>query len=63
MNPLRIILVGLVLVLIGVLVPFLIVIDIIAPSYLFGLVSFVCSLTGVLLGVVGASWYRREQDR
>jgi len=53
----RIIVAGFVLVLFGFAVPFLMCIQVMAPSFFLCLLSFGASVSGVLLGIVGAAWY------
>jgi hypothetical protein len=53
----RIIVIGFVLVLFGFVVPFLMCIKVMAPSFALGFLSFGASVTGVLLGIIGVSWY------
>jgi len=63
MDPLYIILVGLILVLLGVALPLLMVLQVIRATYCLGFVSFASSIGGVLLGVVGASRRRHGRGR
>ena len=58
-NPLRILVVGFLLVLFGVAVPLLTVIQLIEASFFWLFLSFTASVAGVLLGVIGAAYYTR----
>lgn len=63
MDPLLIILLGLILALTGVALPLLMVVNVIQASYALAFLSFACSIGGVLLGVVGASRQRLGRGR
>jgi len=56
-QPWKIIAIGFVLVLLGFLVPFLMVIGIIQPSFLLSFLSHGASVSGLLLGIIGAALY------
>ncbi len=58
-HPLKIIIIGFFLVLVGFVVPFLMVIDVIKPSYLLSFLSHGASVSGLLLGIIGAAMYSR----
>lgn len=58
-NPLRIILVGFFLVVFGAVVPFLTVLNLIEASFFWLFLSFVSSLAGLILGLIGAAYYTR----
>lgn len=68
-DPRAIVLIGLVLVVAGVVLPFLMVMRIIPPNWILSFVSFAASVSGVMLGLVGAAlWTRvdiaqRRRDR
>ncbi|MBN1661501.1 MAG: hypothetical protein JXA93_24120 [Anaerolineae bacterium] len=53
----RLIAIGFVLVLFGFVVPFLMCIQVMAPSFALCFLSFSASVTGVLLGIIGVSEY------
>lgn len=59
MHPRNIILLGLVLVLLGFVLPFLMVLRVVDPSFLLSFLSYGASITGLLLGLIGAAWYVR----
>jgi hypothetical protein len=59
MHPRNIILLGLVLVLLGFVLPFLMVLRVIEPSFLLSFLSYGASITWLLLGLMGAAWYVR----
>ncbi len=56
-RPWVLILIGFVLVVIGVAVPFLIVIRMIPSTFFLNFFSYGASLTGLFLGIIGASQY------
>ncbi len=55
--PWGLILIGLVLVVIGVAVPFLMVIRVVPSTFFLNFFSYGASLTGLFLGIIGASQY------
>jgi len=57
MSPLGLIFAGFLLSLTGVVLPFLIVIHIIPSTFFLNFFSYGASLTGLFLGVIGASRY------
>ena len=59
MHPRNIILLGLVLVLLGFVLPFLMVLRLLEASFLLSFLSYGASITGLLLGLIGAAWYVR----
>jgi hypothetical protein len=61
--PWGLILIGFVLVLIGVVLPFLMVIRAIPSTFFLNFFAYGASLTGLFLGIIGASTYMRNRDR
>jgi hypothetical protein len=59
LHPLKIIFIGFVLVLFGFLAPFLMVIGVIKTSYWLSFLSHGASVSGLLLGIIGAAMYSR----
>jgi hypothetical protein len=57
LDPRQIILIGFVLVVLGFVIPFLMVIRIIEPSFFLGFLSYGASVAGLFLGLIGAAWY------
>jgi hypothetical protein len=57
--PWGLILIGFLLSLTGMILPFLIVIHIVPSTFFLNFFSYGASLTGVMLGVIGASLYIR----
>ena len=59
LHPREIIALGFVLVLFGFLAPFLMTIKVVEASFVLSFVSYGASVSGLLLGIVGAAWYSR----
>jgi len=59
LQPWKIILIGFLLVLLGFLIPFLMVIDIIEANLLLSFLSHGASVAGLFLGLIGAASYVR----
>ncbi len=55
MRPWKLILIGLLLSLMGVALPLLMVIHVIPSTFFLNFFSFGASLTGLILGIIGAS--------
>jgi hypothetical protein len=62
-HPKKIIAIGFVLVLIGFVVPFLMVLQIIKAGFLLSFLSFGASIAGLFLGIIGAASYIRLDKR
>ena len=63
LPPWSLILIGFVLVVIGVVLPFLMVIRAIPSTFFLNFFAYGASLTGLFLGIIGASTYMRNRDR
>jgi hypothetical protein len=59
----KLILWGLGGVLVGVALPFLMVLDYIEPTFLLGFVSFAASVGGLTLGMIGSAMYARGRQK
>ncbi len=59
----RLLWVGFFLVLIGAVLPFLIVIQVIESTFLLNFVAFAASTTGIFLGVIGTATYVADKRR
>lgn len=59
LPPGKMIAIGLILVLFGFLAPLLMVIDVIETSFFLSFLSHGASVSGLLLGIVGAALYSR----
>ena len=58
-NPVHLILIGLVLVILGAALPFLMVIHIIRSTFFLNFFSYAASLAGLFLGLIGSATYVR----
>jgi hypothetical protein len=63
MRPWQLILFGFVLSMMGVVFPFLMVIQVLPSTFLLNFFSYASSLTGLFLGIIGASGYIRENRK
>lgn len=63
MRPWVLILIGLVLSLMGVALPLLMVIQVIASTFFLNFFSFTASMSGLILGIMGASLYVRQHRK
>jgi hypothetical protein len=61
--PVRIILFGFMLVVLGFVIAVLMTIRIIEPSLFLGLVSYLSSFGGLFLGIMGTALYVRDERR
>lgn len=59
----RLMLIGLVLLLAGVILPLLMVLRILEPSFFLSFLGYIASVSGLLLGIIGAATYRRDGRR
>jgi hypothetical protein len=62
-NPKYLILVGFVLVLLGAIVPFLMVMGILQSSFFLNFFSYISSVLGLFLGIIGASMVIRQNRK
>jgi hypothetical protein len=63
MSPLGLIFAGFFLSLTGVILPFLMVLHIIPSTFFLNFFSYGASLTGLFLGIIGASGYVSEKRK
>jgi hypothetical protein len=63
MRPLGLILLGFLLSLMGVVLPFLMVLHIVPSTFFLNFFSYAGSVTGLILGILGASLYVREKRK
>ena len=63
MRPLNLILIGLLLSLLGVALPFLMLMHIFPSTFFLNFFAFTASMTGLILGIIGASMYVREHRK
>ena len=60
-SPLKLIAVGLVLLLLGALLPFLMLLGLIESTLFLNIVAVVCSISGLTTGFMGAAFYIRQK--
>jgi len=63
LSPRILVGIGFVLVVIGVVVPFLMVMKIIPSTFFLNFLSFTASVSGLIMGMYGAAMYVREHRR
>jgi hypothetical protein len=63
MRPWQFILLGFILSMMGVIFPFLMVIQVLPSTFFLNFFSYTASITGLFLGIIGASRYVRENRR
>jgi hypothetical protein len=63
MEPKRILIIGFFLVLTGFVLPLLMVIKVIEPTFLLSFLSYGSSLTGLILGFIGAARYTQTMRK
>lgn len=63
MRPLQLLFLGLLLSLLGVFLPFLMVIHVLGSTFFLNFFSYFAQLTGLILGIIGASRYVRERRK
>ncbi|MCL4868992.1 MAG: hypothetical protein KJ063_08495 [Anaerolineae bacterium] len=61
-SPLGLILIGFTLVIVGFLIPFLMMAQIIQSGFILAFVSYIASLGGLIMGVIGAAGFGRERQ-
>jgi hypothetical protein len=62
-NPKNLIWIGLVLVILGAVVPFLMVMGILQSSFFLNFFSYISSVLGLFLGIIGASMIIRQNRK
>jgi len=63
MRPWQLILLGFILSMMGVIFPFLMVIQFLPSTFFLNFFSYTVSITGLFLGIIGASRYVKENRR
>jgi hypothetical protein len=62
-HPLRTILIGFALAVLGVVLPFLMVLHILKSTFFLNFFSYTASLVGLILGIIGAASYVRLKKK
>lgn len=60
-SPARLILLGFVLLMIGVCVPFLMLLQLLESTLFLSFLSYLSSVAGLVIGIVGAALYTRAE--
>jgi hypothetical protein len=63
LSPVKVILIGLSLAILGVVIPFLMVLHVIQSTFFLNFFSYGSSTVGLILGVIGASMYARLKKK
>ncbi len=63
LSPVQLILIGFILSLLGVILPLLMVIHIVQSTFFINFVSYIASVIGLFLGIIGAASYIREHRK
>ena len=63
MRPWQLILLGFILSMMGVIFPFLMVIQILPSTFFLNFFSYTASMIGLFLGIIGASRYVKENRK
>jgi hypothetical protein len=63
LSPVTIILIGLGLVILGVVLPFLMVLHVIESTFFLNFFSYGASLVGLFLGLIGSAGYVRQRKK
>jgi hypothetical protein len=63
MRPWQLILLGFILSMMGVIFPFLMVIQVLPSTFFLNFFSYTGSMTGLFLGIIGASRYVKENRK
>ena len=56
-NPVRLMVIGFVLLVIGVIFPFLMVLQVLESTFFLNFASYLAQVSGLFLGVIGAALY------
>ncbi len=63
MQPWNLILLGFLLSVLGVVLPFLMVLNVLNSTFFLNFFSFIASMTGLILGITGAALYVRQRRK
>jgi hypothetical protein len=62
-QPLRLILIGFVLVTLGMVLPFLMVMQVVKSTFFLNFFAFGASVSGIFLGIIGGAMYVRQTQK
>ncbi len=63
MSPWSLILIGFLLSILGIALPFLMLIQVIPSTFFLNFFAFICMVTGLSLGIIGAGTYFRQRRK
>jgi len=63
LTPIRLMIIAFVFLLLGVILPFLMVMEIFESTFFLNFLSFILSLIGIVIGVIGSVYYVRINRR
>lgn len=58
----KIIFIGFIMVVIGVAIPFAILLSVLPSTFFLAFVAYICSVGGLLTGIIGAAFYHKEEQ-
>lgn len=58
-QPKRLIIIGFLLVLFGFVAPLLMVVGVLESTFFLNFLSYAASVSGLIMGIIGAAWYTR----
>ncbi len=62
-HPRNLLIIALVMLVLGVVIPFLIVTGVIESTFFLNFLSYVLSAGGLFIGIIGAAMYNRDKNR
>jgi len=62
-NPVKMMVIGFVLLLVGVILPFLMVLRVLESTFFLNFAAYLSQVAGLFLGVVGAALYFKENRK
>jgi hypothetical protein len=63
LQPIQLILIGIVLMLVGWVLPFLMVLQVLASSFALNFLSYTAQISGLFLGIIGAAMHVRLKKK
>jgi hypothetical protein len=60
-HPLKLIIIGFVLLVIGFLLPFLIILQVLESTFFLNFAAYLSSVSGLFLGVIGVAMYMKKR--
>jgi len=63
LSPVQLILIGFILVMLGMILPFLMLVHVIESTLFMNFFSYTASVIGLFLGIIGAAYYARDHKK